>query len=53
MTDLEKMEIACRRAEADLGPLEFEARRALKLLVKELEKMTREATMTVTNGVRK
>lgn len=52
MTDLEKMEVACRRAEADLGPLEFEARRALRSLIRELEKMTREDTTAVTNGVR-
>lgn len=45
MTDLERMELACRRAKESLGPMEFEERRVLQVLIRELAKMNNESTL--------
>ena len=43
MTDLERMELACRKAESRLGPLEFDERRTLQVLIDELQKINAES----------
>ena len=42
MTELERLELVCRRAKASLGPMEFDEKRVFEVLIRELEKTNKE-----------